>query len=191
MNWPLVALCIGHSRFINGRRDGGAVSVGGVSEWDYNGDLAQLIAGRLAQFRIRSVIVSEYEGNGYGAAMRWLASHLRGLDVDGAVELHFNSAHTTATGHEWLYWQTSRRGEALARSLDDGMRQQVPPHILRARGIKPVSIGRGSEFLRLTHCPACVAEPFFGSNPADWKIATEQKPKIAQAIANGIFDWLE
>lgn len=27
---PRVALCIGHSRMINGHRDGGAVSVGGV-----------------------------------------------------------------------------------------------------------------------------------------------------------------
>ena len=39
----LVAICVGHSRHINGKRDGGAVSVGGVSEWTFNLDLAQEI----------------------------------------------------------------------------------------------------------------------------------------------------
>ncbi|MFZ9938216.1 MAG: N-acetylmuramoyl-L-alanine amidase [Luteolibacter sp.] len=192
MTTPLIALCVGHSRELAGRRDGGAVSVGGISEWEYNAALAPLIAGHLERYGIRSVIVEHYQGHGYTAAMRWLAEHLRDLDVAAALELHFNAAGPTARGHEWLHWHSSRRARALAVGLDYEMRLQVPPAMLPARGPKPrTPSDRGAEFLRLTHCPAVIAEPFFGSNVEDWKIATRHQSKIALAIANGIDAWIE
>jgi len=192
MKQRLIALCIGHSRMIGTRRDGGAVSVGGISEWTYNLDLAGRIQSRLSQYNVRSMIVSHYQGAGYSSAMRWLAGHLKEAGATAAIELHFNSAGPTARGHEWLYWHSSPRSRLLAEELDTAMSMQIPPDILPTRGPKPRnSKSRGAEFLRLTHCPAIITEPFFGSNETDWRLAATQQSKFANAIANGIDEWID
>lgn len=187
----LIALCVGHSRIVRGSSpEGGAVTHdGAVNEWTWNCALAELIAKNLHAAGVRSVIVSEYEGNGYGSAQRWLARHLKDLGVTCAIELHFNSAdYPSAYGHEWLYWHASSRGKALAASLDAEMCLSVPT--IKHRGAKPKFDGdRGAEFLKLTHCPAVIAEPFFGSNVSDWFEARKHRSNIALAIANGVLEW--
>lgn len=185
-----VALCVGHSRKINGKIEGGAVSVGRVNEHTYNRELALMIEAQLDGMGIPSFIVASYQGNGYTAAQKWLASHLKEQGATAAIELHFNSADaSSATGHEWLFWASSKKGRLLAGELDDSMLEMFPD--LNRRGIKPKGSGdRGAEFLKLTHCPAVIAEPFFGSNPEDWKLAVEKKADIALAMATGIRKYL-
>lgn len=183
-----IALCVGHSRLIGQRREGGAQSITGASEWTFNADLARLIAAELHDtHRLLPVIIDLYEGNGYSSAQRWLAAHLRGLgNIRLAVELHFNSSDSpAASGHEWLCWHSSSAGHAAAMHLHLAMSAAFPE--LPARGVKPRDGGdRGAEFLRLTPCPAVIAEPFFGSCPGDWKLATGAKITLARAIAAGI-----
>lgn len=181
-----VGICIGHSRKINGRTEGGAVSVVGVSEHAYNSEIAKLILDRLSEFGIEGFIVSEYQGNGYTAAQKWLASYLKSRGATVAIELHFNQAESdTATGHEWLFWASSGKGRELAKDLDASMLSEFPG--FRQRGIKPKGHGdRGAEFLKLTHCPAVIAEPFFGSNPDDWQEVAVEKRRLANAIAEGL-----
>jgi N-acetylmuramoyl-L-alanine amidase len=59
------------------------------------------------------------------------------------------------------------------------------------RGIKAkVSGERGGEFLKLTHCPAVIAEPFFGDNPQEWQVASSSVSAMAEAMATGICDYL-
>lgn len=188
----LIAICVGHSRKINGSPEGGAVTHDGkANEWTWNAGLAELIAKNLAAANVKSIIISEYDGTGYGAAQRWLAKHLKAIGATAAVELHFNSADApTASGHEWLFWGTSARGKALATSLSAEMCLAVPE--IKWRGAKPRFDGdRGSEFLKLTHCPSVIAEPFFGSSESDWKTAQAKRAQIALAIANGILEWLD
>ena len=174
----MIALCIGHSR----QGDSGASSVDGTTEYDYNCDLAQQISIKTRQ-DIR--IYNTYHGNGYTSAMRWLARKLKSDGAEFAIELHFNAASPSATGHEWLYWNTSENGRRLARSLRDSMEDSFPQ--LTSRGIKGRGKGaRGASFLRLTHCPAVIAEPFFGTNKDDWHLATAHKDGLATAITGGI-----
>lgn len=191
MNPPLVALCVGHSRKIHGHPEGGAVSVGGVSEWTYNRELAAMVQELLAKARVKSRVYDAYQGSGYGSAQQWLASNLRLDGATLAVELHFNAADSpAATGHEWLYWATSKNGQRLAECLSAEMCLGVPQ--LKTRGIKPKTASdRGAEFLKGTHCPAVIAEPFFGSNPADWQTSVDRKQSIARAIACGILEYLD
>ena len=183
---PHVALCIGHSRKVNGRTEGGAVSHDGtVNEWNFNLPLAILIRQKLAQMGFRAEIISEYEGDSYGSAQRWLAARLRALEVKIAVEFHFNSAGPSARGHEWLYWHSSGKGKDLAEKFSWEVSKFLPD--LPARGIKPKNAGdRGAEFLKLTHCPAIIAEPGFGSNATDWAIMNGNQEKLASAYANAI-----
>ena len=187
---PLVAICVGHSRRIHDSVEGGAVSVDGTNEWTFNSELANRIRVALALEHVSCVVVDKYEGDGYGAAQRWLAKFLKDRGATLAIELHFNSADDPAAhGHEWLCWVGSSRGLRLAHWLDTAMRETFPN--MKARGVKPLSGGdRGAEFLRGTHCPACIAEPLFGSSPSDWKVATEQKQEIAEAISAGIVKYL-
>jgi len=185
----LVALCVGHSRHINGKRDGGAVSVGGVSEWTFNRDLAFEIDRVLRERGIQSFVLDDYRGSGYTDSMRWLASELKARKATVALELHLNAATGTAKGHEWLYWGTSKRGKALADALRGAYSEAFPKAV--SRGSKPKVTGeRGGEFLKLTHCPAVICEPLFCDNPEEWQIAVSSVSAMAEAMATGIADYL-
>ena len=190
MSAPLVAICVGHSRLIHGQPEGGAVSVGGISEWRYNSRLAPLIAAHLREHRCRAVIFERYEGDGYGAAQRWLAGQLKNMGVACAVELHFNASDSPdANGHEMLYWHSSKNGKRLATGLEEDFNLAIP---IKARGIKPkTSADRGAEFLSGTHCPAVIVESFFGSNLKDWSVAEAKRDAIARAIGEGILSYFD
>jgi hypothetical protein len=187
----LVAICIGHSRSVNGHVEGGAVSIGNESEWSYNRQLGEIIVDELGKNKIDTVEISKYEGSGYGSAQRWLAQRLKDCKATVAIELHFNSSDDPkSNGHEWLYWNTSKSGKALAESLNDNMRLIVSD--IKYRGTKPkFSNDRGAEFLKGTHCPAVICEVGFGSNQHDWNTMVEKKVDIARAIAHGLMDYLD
>jgi N-acetylmuramoyl-L-alanine amidase len=57
---------------------------------------------------------------------------------------------------------------------------------IRARGVKTPIDGRGDAFLKLTHCPAVIAEPFFGSNAHDWATIQSRADSLVSALADGI-----
>jgi len=188
---PLVAICVGHSRIANGRTEGGAISISGECEWSYNRQLAEMIADELGHRAIDTVEVTRYEGEGYGAAQRWLAARLEAYGATLAIELHFNSSdNPESNGHEWLYWNTSRKGKLLADNLNSEMCLGV--NEIRTRGIIPKFKGdRGAEFLRGVRCPSVICEVGFGSSAKDWKVMTEKKDAIARAIAHGILEYLD
>tara|TARA_R110000822_G_scaffold260305_1_gene385257 strand:- start:37 stop:534 length:498 start_codon:yes stop_codon:yes gene_type:complete len=165
--------------------------VGGESEWSYNRQLAEMIVDELGQRTIDTVEISKYEGSGYGSAQRWLAKRLKECNATIAIELHFNSADDPkANGHEWLYWNSSKNGKALATSLNDSMRLIVSD--IKYRGVKPRFPGdRGAEFLQGTHCPAVICEVGFGSNQNDWDAMVEKKVDIARGIAYGLMEYLD
>ena len=183
MTGPHIAICVGHSR----SNDNGAVSSGGESEWAYNSRLASSIAGWLGDCGCTTVIIDAYEGGTYVDAIDWLVDELEAQGVDAAIELHFNSySNAAARGHEWLYWHESEGGLAMAQALDRSFRSSVSE--IPARGVKGLSSGNGSYFLGSAHCPSVIGEPFFGSSPDDWEIATNVE-RIAQAYAVGIREW--
>jgi N-acetylmuramoyl-L-alanine amidase len=180
----LVAICVGHSR----TGDNGAASVDGMSEWKFNDPLADEIVKILGELGVPAFKLNSYEGKSYGGAMRWVAANLEQKHASLAVELHFNAANGVARGHEWLFWSGSKRSSRLATCLLARYQAAFPE--IPLRGIKPKTAGdRGAEFLKLTHCPAVICEPFFGDNQEDWKIATDRKSDIARAIAAGIHDY--
>jgi len=187
----LVAICIGHSRSVKGRIEGGAISIGGESEWSYNRQLGEMIADELGKRAIDTVEVSKYDGSGYGSAQRWLAKKLKQCEATIAIELHFNcSDDPKSNGHEWLYWHSSKNGKSLAASINDNMCLVV--NDIKYRGVKPRFPGdRGAEFLQGTHCPSVICEVGFGSNRKDWDIMVEKKVDIARAIAHGLMEYLD
>lgn len=178
-----VGIVVGHAR----RGDDGALAVDGTSEYAYNCMVADAIASFLA---VPTVVVKDIPADSYPAAMNWLASELRATNCTLAVELHFNASGTgNATGHEYLYWHDSQSGKALAASLSDAHCAAWPAD--KNRGIKPKDAGdRGAHFLSKTHCPAVIAEPFFGDNPAQWSRYGAAHVALAEMLAAGITRYL-
>lgn len=162
-----IALCLGHGR----SGDEGAESIDKTSEEDYNLILLERVASELRKAGHDVIVITYYEGNGYTAAMTWLAKTLLAKKATAAIEFHFNSGGGMG-GHEFLHWEESRMGVVLAKHLLREFDQAFPEH--PSRGLKPKSAkDRGALFLSLTHCPACIAEPFFGDVSRDWEIFSD------------------
>jgi len=180
----MIAICIGHSRKIGSRYDGGAYSPHlGINERDFNLKLASKLSAKLTCRGIPSKIFDHYDGRGYGSAMADVARQVKNAGCTVAIELHFNSATPSANGHEWLYWHSSVKGKAIAEKFERCFSRLFPGS--RSRGVKPITRNdRGGKFLELTHCPAIILEPFFGSNEADCERITIDT--LAEAYANAL-----
>lgn len=181
-----VAICVGHSRHVLGRFEGGAVSVGGVSEHAFNDEIAGRLQVRLKAFGIKSNIFDDYAGNGYSAAMSDVASKVKAYGADIALELHFNSSDSPqSNGFEYLCHFKSDNGRRLATLLLSEHARLFPA--FKARGVVPIDTnGRGYSYLNKTHCPAVICEPFFGSNQKEWAAYSAASDRLAEVYANAI-----
>ena len=97
--------------------------------------------------------------------MRWVAARLLALDVDFAVELHFNAATPSAEGFEYLFWHKSKVSRVAAQAMQDAHAEEW--EWMKNRDVEPLgdeAHERGVLFVSLTHCPALILEPFFGSS---------------------------
>ena len=182
-----IGLVVGHSRL----GDQGAYSSGEyvLSEWDFNRDLVRRVATPL-KGEVDFVIYDQFPVKTYSAAIKYLANKLDEDGVDAAIEFHFNSASPQASGHEWLYWYTSKKGSELAYLLRDEMEEAYPD--LPSRGAKPrVAKQRGSGMLRGVRPPIVIAEPFFGSNVDEWRMINNNRGKLAGVYARAIKKYAE
>jgi N-acetylmuramoyl-L-alanine amidase len=188
----MIAICVGHSRKINGRYDGGAYSPTLKSnERDFNLKVAEHLQEMLFLNGAKSHIFDDYKGSGYGSAMVNVSADVKAKKAIIAIELHFNSASESANGHEWLFWQSSLNGQRLAKCFHSAFSKAFPEST--NRGLKPITPkDRGGAFLRYTHCPAIITEPFFGSNYRDsLPFATESGAiKLARVYCTAILDYL-
>ena len=176
----MIGLAIGHPR----RGDSGAYTVGNpsVSEKKFNTGLIPLVTPEL---KVPYKVYDDYHNSSYIGAMNYVSRKMREDKVDACIEFHFNAAGPSATGHEWLHWETSRGGKRLATSLKNAMDAAYPE--LASRGVKARGKGeRGAMFLRKTPCYACIAEPFFGSNLSDVVLIQSDLDKLATVYAEGI-----
>ena len=180
----MIAICIGHSRKIGNRYDGGAYSEHlKINERDFNLKVATKLSAELTRKGIPSKIFDHYAGNGYGYAMTNMAEQVRKAQATIAVELHFNSASPSASGHEWLHWHSSLLGASIAKNFETEFRRAFSG--IKSRGVKPIKkTERGGKFLELTHCPAVILEPFFGSSETDCEQISVDG--LATAYANAI-----
>jgi N-acetylmuramoyl-L-alanine amidase len=189
----MIAICIGHSRKIKERYDGGAYSPTLKSnERDFNLKVADHLQEMLFLNGVKSIIIDDYKGIGYGTAIANLATSIKTKGCNLAIELHFNSAHPEANGHEWLFWETSKNGQRLAQCFHNAMAKSYPE--ATKRGLKPINEkSRGGHFLRSTHCPAIICEPFFGSNYKDsLPFANESGVmRLARTYCTALLSYLE
>ena len=177
-----IAITVGHRQSSQGARN-----TDGVTEWTGNAPICQAIAEHLTSWgHIADVLYRPDSPDG----MVLLVAQLNRRGYDVAVELHFNSfSSAAATGSEVLYHHASQDGLLLALSVQTRM---VDALGLPDRGVKRIyDRERGWSYLSGTSMPAIIVEPYFGSNPGDTARATERSAELAQAIAQGIADYME
>jgi len=158
-----------------------------ASEYDWNTDLAHMIMQAPTALE-RKVFFRDRVGikGAYKASDEWGANW--------AVELHFNSStNQNATGTAMLYFPGSANGKRLAASLFQEVNE-----VLRL-GDWPKGSGgvltpreasgdaeNGLTNLRSGKAPACLVEPFFGSNKNDCAVAAERKKQYASGIVRAV-----
>lgn len=182
-----VALCVGHAR----SNDAGAIAFNGIYEEPFNNDIVKRVQAELASRGIQAEIINYYPGSGYGQAMKWLAKHLLDNGFTHAFEFHFNSATPSAHGYEYLHWHKSKKGVIMANVF-----QRLHGETFldkTSRGVEPLgdeAHERGVLFCSITHCPAIILEPFFGSNKEDAEsyMSDDGKAKLSNFYANAIHE---
>jgi N-acetylmuramoyl-L-alanine amidase len=155
-------------------------------EYHYNSELAKIVSGVLisngseCRIFLRDLLTlreTYYEVNKYQPKV--------------VVELHFNAANEKARGTETLYGDQNPRSGELAKCVHDQLCLSLMRDAKLNRGIKLLGErDRGYSNVNLAKCPSILTEPFFGDQKDDAKLAIEKKEDIANAIANGILEFL-
>ncbi len=164
----LCALVIGHKKSSPGAVNERA----GLSEFDFNEDLAIRIEKKVKKTEVQRIYRRTYKG---------LPDDINTLDPDFIVSLHCNAFNGRASGTEVLYYHKSEDGKKMAEILLNHLVEHLK---LPNRGIKPKTAeDRGGPLLRYTKAPCVIAEPFFIDNDSDLSKAQEDEDIDELAVA--------
>ena len=105
--------------------------------------------------------------------------------VDGFISIHANATgNSQANGLETFHFPNSVEGKKLATSIQNKV---LVENIFKTdRGVKTANFA----VLRQTAMPAALVELGFVTNAQDARLLKTKTKEMAQAVANGIFDYL-
>lgn len=179
-----VGLIVGHKPNAKGAVNKNS----GITEFDFNSQLAPLIAEKLMEKGYDPVII-------YRDTYSGLPTKVNNINPDIAVSLHCNAFNSTASGSEVLYYYKSTKGKLLAECL-----QKELVHIMAEsdRGVKPIAYSyvgkagdKGGWLVQKTSMPVVIAEPFFIDNNASLRRAQTKLKFLADAYAKGIDNYFK
>lgn len=173
MSRKVCALVIGHKKSSPGAMNGSS----GLTEFDFNEDLASRIKHKTMSVEIRVV---------YRTTYKELPNKINQLNPDFIISLHCNAYNKASSGTEVLYYHTSQKGRQMAQVLQNHL---VTFLGLKDRGVKPKSAeDRGGYLLRYTNAPCVIAEPFFIDNDQDLSVAMLDKSALADCYVRAIHE---
>lgn len=171
-----IAIVVGH----NARAQGAVRITDGQPEFQWNGDLAEMIR-EIDPEHVK--VFRRQAGGGYSREIDRVYSQVDAWGAECSIELHFNgSADPRATGCLTLSSGTAG-SMALARKVQSRMlavMQNEDDGIL-IRGRRD----RGGRSLWAGRCPAILTEPYFGGNARFCHVADARKDELAEAIYEG------
>ena len=180
-----IALIVGHEK----KAQGGS-NRNGVTEYDYNNRLAELVAALLVTEEHEPFIVYR-DGTTYSK----LPERVNETGADVAISLHCNAFNGQASGSETLHYANSKNGARLAEHIQ---KKVVGVMELPDRGLRPVNVkykgrkgDRGGHLCKHTSMPTVIVEAFFIDNDSDLKRGEERIIILAAAIAQGAIDYVE
>lgn len=175
-----ILLTVGHSKLKNGlitSADG--TKFGGGNEYEYCKSLSTYLKKALQAngHEVDRVVCPEKTFTSSAQEKQYKLAIEHATHYDLVIELHLNAADSKkAEGCEVLY--KSAKGKKYA-----GKVQKQLAKVFRDRGTKK---NDNLYMLNQTKAPAIILEPFFCTNPKEWKYAAKHKIKIAELIAAGI-----
>ena len=177
-----LAVVVGH----NSKQRGAVRSDTGVSEYVWNGKLADVMEGIASEFGLTvKIFRREYVGS-YSREINAVYDKVDRWGADASLELHFNAgADPRAHGTEML-----SSGTAKSLTIAQAVQSEVVAALgTRDRGVHTVPPrGRGGRSLIAGKAPAVLAEPFFGSSPSDDLKTDELRERVilARAYLKGV-----
>ena len=174
-----IALMPGHSS-----SDGGAVMVSGLKLSEYK--LANLYIPEVKEKLEKKgyeVVITSREDAG-GTTPIYSANAANRTNADIAIEFHFNSASSKATGSEFLYDVNRPQFKNAAKAMCFTWSKLTG---LKDRGVMPVGTisevqqqgesdkytTRGINAFKKANMFFCMTEPFFSSNPDECEFVTQ------------------
>jgi len=165
----------------HGGTDPGAV-VGNYQEKDFNLAIGLKLKKILEEQGAKVLMTRESD---ITVDLRARAGIANEINADVFVSIHHNSGSSSATGTETLYYPSSEK-KALAQALQKAL--------VRTLGLKDRGIVErpGLVVTRETNMPSALVEVAFLTNSNDLQliITDSFQQKVAQAIAEGIVDFL-
>lgn len=177
-----IAIVVGH----NSRAQGAVRVSDGRTEFDWNGELAELIQAHDPD-NIR--IFKRERGGGYSAEIDRVYAATDAWGADCTIELHFNgSPNPNANGG-----MTLTSGTSGSLRLADCVRKYSARALgNRDRGVhKRTRHQRGGRSLWQGKAPAILTEPYFGSNLKECLTASHRMDELAEAIYRGAVAFLK
>lgn len=168
-----VAIVIGH----NARAQGAIRVTDGRTEFDWNGELAELIK----QHDASAVGIFRRErGGGYSAEIDRVYAQTDAWGADCTVELHFNGSENPKS-NGCLMLSSGTKG---SMKLSTSMQKHCVGVLGNAdRGVRVIGRrDRGGRSLWQGRAPAVLIEPYFGSNARECQIAGTHMDELAEAI---------
>lgn len=160
----------------------GALALPPISqhEFDYNKGFAQLIASYSSSYDILCQIFKRIPDID---SAYYKANSFIGLDPGCIIELHFNAGPSQARGSETLYIDKIPESKRLSVLVQGSICIALKRLGKLNRGTRQLINGdRGYMNLTKAKHPACLIEPFFGSNTEDCVLALEAQDDLAEAI---------
>ncbi len=165
----------------HGGGDSGAVG-SGYRECDLTAELAKMVGTSLSNRYSKVPYYVNTSGNHY--TVRGADAQSRGCDM--FVSIHFNSSSSSsATGTESYVYATSSKRHANSISLQNSIHDRL----VKAVGL--ANRGKKQEDFAVCRAPmaSTLLEIAFISNSSDMRIYQLHKSAIADAIADGIYDF--
>lgn len=181
----------------HGGIDGGAISVLGDEEQEINLDISLKLRDKLKAKGIAVVMTRETDVGLYGendtnkkvADMKARCSLINEVNPDLMVSVHQNNYSSEGVkGAQVFYYSNSVEGEKAAVILQNHLREGLDKNNER-------KAKKNDNYYILINvkCPAVIAECGFLSNYSEAELLknTEYQEKVAQALCDGICEYLE
>jgi N-acetylmuramoyl-L-alanine amidase len=167
-----IAVIVGH----NARAQGAVRVTDGRTEYDWNGDLAEMVR-EIDPETVR--VFHRRPAGGYSREIDRVYGEVDRWGADVSLELHFNAATPAAHGCETLSSGTDG-SLRLAAAVQAAICEAMP---MRDRGILTrAAHERGGRSLWAGRAPAVLLEPYFGSNAHECHVADDHKGMLAEAV---------
>ena len=177
-----LGIIVGHTKAAPGAKMSSPLN---ISEYDYNTDVATLMADECARTSLIDSIIIYRDNIGIAGAYRKAEEY----GCDAVIELHFNAYNRLVTGTETLC--TANPQDSLFAEHCHAAMCKVFERGGNSRGVKKIA-RKENGGVNVHSFPSgvnCLVEPAFADNLGEANMLVELKERYASALVVAVIDW--